>query len=131
MSAHKYHATCHEIAMWKEHELAHIGRIASMKDKDLQYSYALSTVNGLVHLRDAIYEKVVDPKHKEHRDLLQEEHDDVVRATQHLIKDYGINLATIRAFNERHVLRDMSYLKPKKVRHVKFAKTMRKKNKKN
>ena len=66
MPEHKYNASCEDIAMWKQHELAHVGRIAAMKDKDLQYSYALSTVNGMVHLRDAIYEKVVDPKNKDH-----------------------------------------------------------------
>lgn len=131
MPDHKYHASCNDIAMWKQHELAHVGRIAAMKDKDLQYSYALSTVNGMVHLRDAIYERVVDTKNKEHKMKLLNEHDDVVRVIQHLIKDYGVNLNTIRAFNERHVLQNMSYLKPKGVRHVRFRKTMRKKNKKN
>jgi hypothetical protein len=113
--------------MWKQHELEHVGRIAAMKDKDLQYSYALSTVNGMVHLRDAIYERVMDTKDKEHKTKLLREHDAVIHVIQHLIKDYGINLNTIRAFNERHVLRNMSYLKPKGVRRVKFAKTLRKK----
>jgi hypothetical protein len=131
MPEHKYNASCEDIAMWKQHELAHVGRIAAMKDKDLQYSYALSTVNGMVHLRDAIYEKVVDPKNKDHKERLLREHDAVVRTIQHLIKDYGINLDTIRAFNERHVLRDLSYLKPKGVRHVRFRKTLRKKSRKN
>jgi hypothetical protein len=131
MPDHKYNISCHDIQMWKQQELAHVGRIAAMKDKDLQYSYALSTVNGMVHLRDAIYERVLDMKDKEHKMKLLQEHDAVVRVIQHLIKDYGINLNTIRAFNERHVLRNMSYLKPKGVRHVRFGKTMRKKNKKN
>jgi len=117
-----------DIAMWKYQELGHMGRIAAMEDKDLQYSYALSVVNGMMHLRDAIYEKVVDPKCDDrHREELQREHDDVVRAIQHLIKDYKVNLETIRAFNERGVLRPFSYLKPKAIRHVKFR-TTRKKN---
>jgi hypothetical protein len=127
MPEHKYDISCHDIAMWKQHELEHVGRIAAMKDKDLQYSYALSTVNGMVHLRDAIYERVMDTKDKEHKTKLLREHDAVIHVIQHLIKDYGINLNTIRAFNERHVLRNMSYLKPKGVRRVKFAKTLRKK----
>jgi hypothetical protein len=130
MKSHKYHASCHDIAMWKEHELAHIGRIATMKDKDLQYSYALSTVNGLMHLRDAVYERVQETKDKEHQGKLQQTHDDVVRALQHLIKDYKVNLDTIRAFNERHVLRDFSYLQP--IRHTKKVRFItRKKNRKN
>jgi hypothetical protein len=118
--------------MWKRQELSHVGRIASMKDKDLQYSYALSTVNGMVHLRDAIFERVEETKEKDHKEKLLREHDDVVRTIQHLIKDYGINLDTIRAFNERHVLRNMSYLNPT-VRRVRFAKrrTTRKKSRKN
>jgi hypothetical protein len=131
MPEHNYDLSCHDIAMWKTQELAHVGRIAAMKDKDLQYSYALSTVNGMVHLRDAIYERVMDTKIKEHKTKLLREHDAVIRVIQHLIKDYGINLDTIRAFNERHVLRDLSYLNPKGVRHVRFRKTMRKKNRKN
>ena len=132
MTSHKYHATCHDIEMWKDQELGHMGRIAAMKDKDLQYSYALSTVNGMMHLRDAIYEKVVDPETDEHhRKMLQGEHDDVVRAIQHVIKDYKVNLETIRDFNERKVLRPFNYLKSKPIRHVRFKKTrqtMRKKN---
>lgn len=130
MKTHKYHASCHDIEMWKDHELAHIGRIASMKDKDLQYSYALSTVNGMMHLRDAIYERFLETKEEDHRKKLQESHDGVVRALQHLIKEYKVNLDTIRTFNERHVLRDFSYLtdirRPKKVQF-----TTRKKNRKN
>jgi len=124
---HKYHASCHDIEMWKEHELSHIGRIASMKDKDLQYSYALSTVNGMMHLRDAIHERMMEVKEAGHKKNLQKQCDDVVRAIQHLIKDYKVNLNTIKAFNERHVLQDFSYLKARRVR---FAGT-RKKNKKN
>jgi hypothetical protein len=121
---HKYDASCKDLAMWQQHELGHVGRIAAMKDKDLQYSYALSTVNGMMHLRDAIYEKVVDPKMEErHREMLQRDHDNVVRVIQHLIKDYNVNLSTIRAFNERKVLLPFNYLKAKPVRHVKFRKT--------
>ena len=131
MPEHKYEISCEGIQMWKKQELGHVGRIAAMKDKDLQYSYALSTVNGMVHLRDAIYETVMDTKEKDHKERLLREHDAVVRVIQHLIKDYGINLDTIRAFNERHVLRDLSYLHPKGVRHVRFRKTLRKKTRKN
>jgi uncharacterized protein YabN with tetrapyrrole methylase and pyrophosphatase domain len=107
---HKYEASCHDIEMWKDQELEHMGRIASMKDKDLQYSYALSTVNGLMHLRDAIHERRLEVKDASHKKELHRSCNDVIRAIQHLIKDYKINLDTIRAFNERHVLQDFSYL---------------------
>lgn len=130
MKVHKYQASCHDIEMWKDQELEHMGRIASMKDKDLQYSYALSTVNGLMHLRDAIYERLLGVKEVSHKQELQNSHDDVVRALQHLIKDYRVNLDTIRAFNERHVLQDFSYLNDaRQSKRVRFA--TRKKNKKN
>jgi hypothetical protein len=123
MSAHKYEKTCKDLAMWKEHELSHVGRIAAVKDKDLQYSYALSTVNGMMHLRDALYEKVVDPKTIEHHRLMvQRDHDAVVRVIQHLIKDYGIDVEAIRKFNVRNVLRPFNYLKPAPTRRVRFQK---------
>jgi hypothetical protein len=123
MSAHKYEKSCKDLAMWKEHELGHVGRIAAVKDKDLQYSYALSTVNGMMHLRDALYEKVVDPKTIEHHRLMvQRDHDAVVRVIQHLIKDYGIDVEAIRKFNVRNVLRPFNYLKVN-TRRVRFTKS--------
>jgi hypothetical protein len=126
MSAHKYEKGCKDLQMWKEHELGHVGRIAAVKDKDLQYSYALSTVNGMMHLRDALYEKVVDPKTVEHhREMVQRDHDAVVRVIQHLIKDYGIDVEAIRKFNVRKVLRPFNYLKAAPTRRVRFQKTKR------
>ena len=128
MSAHKYDKSCKDLAMWKEHELGHVGRIAAVKDKDLQYSYALSTVNGMMHLRDALYEKVVDPKTIEHHRLMvQREHDAVVRVIQHLIKDYGIDVEAIRKFNVRKVLRPFNYLKAtRRSKKVRFGKGTKK-----
>jgi len=82
-----------------------------MKDKDLQYSYALSTVNGMMHLRDAIFERVTDPACKNEKAQLLQMHDDVVRVIQHVIKDFGVNVKTIKAFNTRHVLKKFNYLK--------------------
>jgi hypothetical protein len=96
---------------WAAHELEHVGRIVGMKDKDLQYSYALSTVNGMAHLRDALYELVTDPAYKEHKTDLLKTHDKVIRVMKHLIKDFKVNLNTIRAFNTRKVLSNLNYLK--------------------
>jgi hypothetical protein len=95
---------------WASHELEHVGRIVGMKDKDLQYSYALSTVNGMAHLRDALYQLVSDPAYKEHKTDLLKTHDKVIRVMKHLIKDFKVNLNTIRAFNTRKVLSNLSYL---------------------
>lgn len=96
--------------MWANSELEHVGRIVSMEDKDLQYQYALSTVNGMLHLRNALLEMVNDPKYVRHREDVQRTHDKVVRAIKHLIADFDVNLQTIRNFNERHTLGDLSYL---------------------
>jgi hypothetical protein len=99
---------------WASHELEHVGRIVGMKDKDLQYSYALSTVNGMAHLRDALYELVTDPANKDHKADLLKTHDKVIRVMKHLIKDFKVNLNTIRAFNTRKVLSNLNYLKNSK-----------------
>jgi hypothetical protein len=77
-----------------------------------------------MHLRDALYEKVVDPKTIEHhRLMIQRDHDAVVRVIQHLIKDYGIDVEAIRKFNVRKVLRPFNYLKAAPTRRVRFKKT--------
>jgi len=107
---HKYKATFKGLMMWANSELEHVGRIVSMEDKDLQYQYALSTVNGMLHLRNALVEMVNDPKYVRHREDVQRTHDKVVRAIKHLIADFDINLQTIRNFNERNTLGDLSYL---------------------
>jgi hypothetical protein len=99
---------------WASHELEHVGRIVGMKDKDLQYSYALSTVNGMAHLRDALYELVTDPAYKEHKADLLKTHDKVIRVMKHLIKDFKVDLNTIRAFNTKKVLSNLNYLNDKK-----------------
>jgi hypothetical protein len=39
----QYDSTAKGLMMWATSELEHVGRIVSLKDKDLQYSYALST----------------------------------------------------------------------------------------
>lgn len=112
-SPKKYHATAKGVMKWAEHELEHVGRIAGVEDPDLQYSYALSTVNGMAHLRDALFELVNDPDYKEHHESLLRTHDKVIRVMKHLIKEYKVNLNTIRNFNTRGVLSNLSYLNNK------------------
>ena len=97
--------------MWATSELEHVGRIISMKDKDLQYSYALSTVNGMAHLKDAIFQYVQKHPKSHMRDDLLTIHEKVIRAMKHLIKDFDVDLETIRAFNTRGTLSSFEYLK--------------------
>ena len=59
-SPYKYHVTAKAVMEWANSELEHVGRIAACEDKNIQYSYALSTVNGTAHLKDALYELVND-----------------------------------------------------------------------
>jgi hypothetical protein len=112
MSTRKnYESTARGLLKWTEGELHHVGRIASMKDKDLQYSYAMSTVNGMAHLKDALYQYVTSAKNSHMKGDLQVTHDKVVRVMKHLVKTYKIDLNTIVKFNTRKVLSSFKYLK--------------------
>ena len=108
---HKYNITVQGVMKWANKELQHVGRIAAVEDKDIQYSYAQSTVNGMMHLRDALFQLVKDPKYSnEKRDLLKT-HDNVVRVIKRLLKDYKVKLSEIKKFNTRKVLSAPTYLK--------------------
>ena len=96
--------------MWATAELEHVGRIASMKDADLQYAYAMSTLNGMAHLKDALHELVTDPAYEKHYQDLQRTHDAVVRTMRYLKKTYNLDVDTVRAFNTRHTLSNLGYL---------------------
>jgi nicotinic acid mononucleotide adenylyltransferase len=124
-SSHQYESTVKGTMAWANSELEHVGRIASVKDKDLQYSYALSTVNGMAHLRDALYQLVKDPRYRAHSMDLLRTHDAVIRVMKHLIREYKVNLDTIRMFNTRKVLTDFSYLKNGKSKATRKAKKSR------
>jgi hypothetical protein len=107
---HKYRTTAKGVMEWANSELEHVGRIVSVEDPDIQYSYALSTVNGMMHLRQALYELVTDPDYKMWSTDLKKTHDGVVRVIKHLIKDFKIDINTIKEFNTRHVISDYSFL---------------------
>jgi hypothetical protein len=107
----QYDSTAKGLMMWATSELEHVGRIVSLKDKDLQYSYALSTVNGMAHLKDAIFQYVQKHPKSHMRDDLLTIHEKVIRAMKHLIKDFDVDLETIRAFNTRGTLSSFEYLK--------------------
>lgn len=102
--------TVRGVMNWAQKELEHVGCLIGVKDADIQYSYAQSTVNGMLHLRDALFELVNDPNYEEHKEELLRTHDKVIRVVKHLIKDFNVNLEDIKQFNTRKVLGDLSYL---------------------
>lgn len=110
MSVPRYEITFNSVMMWAKSELDHVGRIASMKDEDLQHAYAMSTLYGMAHLKDALYELVTDPAYENHQTDLQKTHDAVVRTMRHLKKQYTLDVGAINAFNTRGVLSNLSYL---------------------
>jgi len=113
MSSKQYHMTFHGVMHWAKHELEHVGYLVGVQDKDIQYSYAQSTVNGMLHLRDALYELVHDPNYAQHKEELLRVHDKVVRVVKHIIQDFDVNLEDIKRFNTRKVLGNLSYLNEK------------------
>ena len=108
---HKYNTTIGAVMEWAKHELEHVGRIAAVEDPDLQYSYAQSTVNGMMHLRDALFQMVKDPRYAERKADLLTTHNNVVRVLKQLIKNYKVKLSEIKRFNSRKVLSRPNYLK--------------------
>jgi hypothetical protein len=107
----KYHSTAKSLMMWANSELEHVGRIAAVEDPDLQYSYAISTLNGMAHLKDALYEFVTERQGEPMTKDLKLVHDKVIRVMKHLIKDYKLNIQEIVQFNTRKVLSSLNYLK--------------------
>lgn len=121
--------TVHGVMGWAKNELEHVGYLVGVKDPDIQYSYAQSVVNGMLHLRDALFEMVKDPNYKEQRTELLRTHDKVVRVVKHLIKDFKVDLTEIKRFNTHHVLGDLFYLKGSGTRRIR-SKTKTRKNRK-
>jgi hypothetical protein len=107
----KYRSTAKGLMMWANSELEHVGRIAAVEDPDLQYSYAMSTLNGMAHLKDALFQYVTEGPNEHMSKDLKVIHDKVIRVMKHLIKDYSLNLQTIVEFNTRKVLSSLNYLK--------------------
>jgi hypothetical protein len=108
---HTYDTTVHGVMAWANSELEHVGRIASIRDKAIQGNYAQSTVFGMAHLRDALFQMDSNPEYNHHKTDLLKLHNAVIRVMNHLIKEYSIDLSTIHSFNTGHVLSNFSYLK--------------------
>jgi hypothetical protein len=70
-------------------------------------------VNGMLHLRQALHELIEDPEYAMHKKDLKKTHDAVVRVIKHLIKDFNVNLQTIKNFNTRQIL-NLDFLQTKK-----------------
>ena len=103
-SPKQYKTTVNGVFGWAKNELEHVGRIATVEDPDLRYSYALSTVNGMLHLRNAVYELLHDGAYQQQARDLQRLYNQVNRAVQHLITEYNVERRTIERFNTRQVL---------------------------
>jgi len=108
--AHHYETTAKGVMMWAAGELEHVGRIASIKDTDIQYNYAMSTLFGMAHLKDALFELVEDPDYEHQKKDLLKTHDNVIRVMKHLCKEYDLDLKAVKAFNTKNVLSNLKYL---------------------
>ena len=117
------------VLAWAAAELEHVGRIVAVEDKDIQYAYALSTVNGMMHLKKALFELAHDKNYSWKKEELLRTHGQVVRALDHLIQDFNINLGSIKAFNTRHIFRNSNY--PRATRKNKRRGSSRKNRRRN
>jgi hypothetical protein len=124
-----YKSTAQGVMKWANAELKHVGRIASVEDPDVQYAYAISTVNGMMHLRQALAELVDNNDYTHYHADLKKTHDGVVRVIKHLIKDYNIDLETIKAFNTRHVLKSFNMYEVNNTRRNVLIRNNTRKNK--
>jgi hypothetical protein len=124
-----YKSTAQGVMKWASAELEHVGRIAAVEDPDIQYAYAISTVNGMMHLRQALAELVDNNDYAHYHVDLKKTHDGVVRVIKHLIKDYNIDLETIRAFNTRRVLKSFNMYAANNTRRNVLIKNSTRKNK--
>lgn len=126
-SPKQYKTTVNGVFGWAKNELEHVGRIATVEDPDVRYSYALSTVNGMLHLRNAVYELQHDGAYQQHGRDLQRLYNQVNRAVQHLISEYNVERRTIERFNTRQVLGNIRNLQwnPAQIRGGKTRKSRR------
>lgn len=106
-----YKTTMKGVFGWAQGELEHVGRIAAVEDPDVQYSYALSTVNGMLHLRNAVFELIKQDEYAQQRADLNKLYGQVNRAVQHLITEYKVDGETIKKFNTRKILGNITNLK--------------------
>ena len=126
-----YDTTVQGVMGWANSELEHIGRIVSLEDPDIAYSYAQSTVYSMAHLKDALFQMVNDDAYEHHKKDLLTVHAKVIKAMKHLIKDFDLDLEAVKAFNTRDVLSNLSYLKNSNTRRNNNKKNNKNSNKNN
>jgi hypothetical protein len=107
---YKYDMTAKGVMKWACHEMEHMGRIIAVKDPHIQKSYAYSTLNGMAHAKDALFELVNDPNYATHKTDLLKKHDALIRVMKHLIKDFDLDLKVIKSFNTEGTLSNLGYL---------------------
>jgi hypothetical protein len=110
-SVKQYDITLKNIMMWADQEIESIGSITALENADLQYSYALSTLNGMAHLKDALDQLIKDKDTvgASKRDLTIKLNK-VIRVMKKLMKDYNLDIKAIKAFNVKKVLGSLEYL---------------------
>ena len=108
----RYKITSSSAMHWAKHELNAIGRIISIQDPDIQYSYAMSTLYGMLHLRNALNELINDSAYSVQREDLQRTYQEVNRAIKHLIKDFSLDVNTAQIFNTKKVLGSLNNIRP-------------------
>jgi hypothetical protein len=110
--------TAKGLMCWARSELGAVGKIASVEDSAIQKAYAKSTLSGMAHLKDALYEYVTDRSHKgEHMvNDIQITHDQVVRVMKHLMKEYKLTKKNITLRNTEKILGTLRYLDTRKTK---------------
>ena len=111
MPKHSYDPTVNGVMGWANTEIFHAGEISGMRDKNLQYAYAQSTANSMMHLHDAIQELLEDKRYTMYKADLKKTYNVVIRVLNELVRRYKIDIAAIQEFNTRHVLKDPTYIK--------------------
>ena len=91
----RYNIPMFGVKHWYEHEMEAVGHLASMEDAYLRRMYASKVVNGMNHLTKAIEEKVADPGYEHKRRDLELMKASVMRAMDHLKKDYDVSEGNI------------------------------------
>jgi len=125
---YKYEIRFSGLMQWVASKLEHVGRIVATKNRHLQKSYAMSTVNSMAHLKDALYEAIQDASNEQFKENLLRAHDSVIRTMKHLIRDFGVSVRAIREFNTEHVLSDLSYLRKTYRKHSSRRRSSSRKN---
>jgi hypothetical protein len=118
MSGKRYNMTLQAVMNWAKHEISHVGNIAGVEDPDIQYAYAQSTVNGMLHLHDALAEMVNVPEYERQQTDIKKMRNKIERVLKHVIQEYEVDLQDIQMFDTRRVLGNISYVQSRRNRSM-------------